>query len=129
MVDSPIPIPLAQTITQAVSRENKKAPAPKLQPRLRRRTVPNTSFREDGIPRALSETIAAIQDVVQKLGWPIEQINSFIGQEFHGRRRAQLSDEELVQLLYRLRVQCLENVQVNPSKAQNLQALSPIPIG
>ena len=129
VVDSPIPIPLAQTITQAVSRENKKAPAPKLQPRLRRRTVPNTSFREDGIPRALSETIAAIQDVVRKLGWPIEQINSFIGQEFHGRRRAQLSDEELVQLLYRLRVQCLENVQVNPSKAQNLQALSPIPIG
>ena len=72
---------------------------------------------------ALSETIAAIQDVVRKLSWPIEQINSFIGQEFHGRRRAQLSDEELVQLLYRLRVQCLEKVQVNPSKAQDLQAL------
>ena len=128
-IDSPASIPPAQITTQTIDTENKKAPAPKLRPKLHnKRTVPNTSFREDGIPKALSETIAAIQDVVQKLGWPIEQINSFIAQKFHGRRRAQLSDEELIKLLYHLRVQCLENGQVNPGKIQNLQILSAHPL-
>ena len=117
VVDIPIPAPPAQTTTQAVSTKNKKAPVPKLRSKLHRRAGLDTSFRESGISKALSETITAIQAVVRKLGWPIEQINSFIAQKFHGRRRTQLSDEELVKLLYHLRVQCLENRQANSSKA------------
>lgn len=129
VVDSSVSILPAQTTTQAVSTKNEKAIAPKLRPKLHRKTVPSTGFREDGIPKALSETITAIQDVVRKLGWPIEQINNFIVQKFHGRRRTQLSDEELVELLYYLRVQCLESVRVGSSKTQSLQVLSHAPIG
>lgn len=89
-------------------------------PKLHRRTILKTGLKEDGIPRVLSETISAIQAVVQKLGWPIEQINGFIAQKFCGRRRAQLSDEELVELLYHLRVQCLGSKRVSPSKVRDL---------
>ena len=126
-VDSSMPIPPART-TQTASTKSTKALVPRLRPELRRRTVPNTSFREDGIPRTLSETIAAIQDAVRKLDWPIGQINSFIGQKFQGRRRAQLSDNELVKLLYHLRVQCLENVKADPEKVQKQEVFSPVPI-
>lgn len=124
VVDSYIPVQPARAVTQVVSARAQKAQAPILKPKLHRRTVPNISFREDRIPRALSETIAAIQDVVRKLSWPIEQINGFIAQEFQGRRRAQLSDEELLQLLYHLRVQCLENEQVSSGKVRSIQVLS-----
>ena len=132
-VDGFIPIPPAQaatqTVTQTARTKNIKAPVPKLRPKPRRKTVPNTSFREDGIPKALSETIVAIQGVVRKLGWSIGQVNSFIAQEFQGRRRAQLSDEELIKLLYRLQVQCLESAKANLDKAQKMEAFSSAPAG
>jgi len=128
VVDSFITVQPVRAVAQVIDERNKKAPAPKLKPKLHVKAVPNTSFREDGIPKVLSETITAIQDVVQKLSWPIEKINNFIAQEFQGRRRAQLSNEELVQLLYHLRVQCLEDEQVNSSKVQNIQALSSVSI-
>ncbi|MGB7085120.1 MAG: hypothetical protein WBD47_06175 [Phormidesmis sp.] len=127
--NSSIPTPPMQTPAQTDSTDSTRDPISKLRPKLRRRAVPDASFREDGIPKELSETITAIQDVVRKLSWPIEQINNFIAQKFQGRRRAQLSDKELVKLLYHLQVQCLENVKVNPSKAQDLQILSSTPIG
>ncbi len=113
----------ARIAAQTVEVKNTKAQIPK--PKLHRRTVPNTSFRENGIPKALSETIAAIQDAVQKLDWPIGQINNFIAQNFQGRRRAQLSDGELTKLLYHLRVQYLETVKAEPNELQRLEVVSP----
>ena len=70
-----------------------------------------------GISKAVSETITAIQTVVQKLGWSIDEICEFVAEKFQGKRRAQLSDEELVSLLYHLRVQYLEKGQVALSSA------------
>ena len=125
-VNAPIPAFPTQTVARTTSTENTEAPIPKLRPKLRRKTVPKNKLTENGIPRALSETIAAIQDVVQKLGWPLRRINSFIAQEFQGRRRAQLSDEELLNLLYHLRVQCLENVETELDRTKNLKAVLPM---
>ena len=124
VVNESMPIQPAQTSAQSTITRNTRTPMPKL----RKRTVPNDSFRKDGIPRALSETIAAIQNAVQQLSWPIEQLNSFIARKFHGQRRSQLSDEELIELLYHLQVQRLESVQVDLSKTQNLGSSSLIPI-
>ena len=55
----------------------------------------------------ISETIAAIQVVIQKLKWPIEKIHNFIAGKFQGRRRYQLADDELLDLLYYLRTEPL----------------------
>ena len=99
-----------QTTTQTGNTGSTKDLRSRLKPKLRKRAIPNTSSREDGIAKELSETITAIQNVVRRLGWPIEKINNFITQKFQGQRRAQLSDEELIRLLYHLQVRCLENV-------------------
>ena len=39
---------------------------------------------------------------VQRLGWTAAQLGQFIAEQFEGRRRAQLRDDELISLLYRL---------------------------
>ena len=82
----------------------KKASAPILKPRKKLNPQPNLG--QSTIPKALNETITGIQETVQKLNWSIEQINGFIAHKFKGQRRAQLSDEELIELLYHLRLQC-----------------------
>ncbi|PSN19690.1 hypothetical protein C7271_05945, partial [filamentous cyanobacterium CCP5] len=39
---------------------------------------------------------------LQRLGWNVAQLVQFIAERFNGKRRAQLSDDELVSLLYQL---------------------------
>jgi hypothetical protein len=39
---------------------------------------------------------------VQRLGWTAAQLGQFIAEQFNGKRRAQLRDDELISLLYRL---------------------------
>jgi hypothetical protein len=50
----------------------------------------------------LSELIAMISVWIRRLGWTRDQASQFIGDRFNGKRRAQLTDEELVLLLYYL---------------------------
>ncbi|MGC1307748.1 MAG: hypothetical protein WA885_10995 [Phormidesmis sp.] len=64
-----------------------------------------------GISQRVADIIATTQDVVQKLNWSFEQIQAFIAQKFQGRRRAQLSDDETLALLYYLQIQYLEASQ------------------
>ncbi|MBE9064849.1 hypothetical protein [cf. Phormidesmis sp. LEGE 11477] len=101
MADAVKPTSHAQAVDLTASKSPTIKPAPVL------RSSKKTTL-EKGISKTVSQTIKAIQTTVQKLGWPIEKINLFISQKFKGKRRAQLSDEELVELLYHLRVQCLE---------------------
>ena len=115
------PIPNAQVASPAASLPASPAvskppvlkPAPVL--RSSRKTTFNSDIKQDGISRAVGETIAAIQTVVQKLDWPVEKINFFIAQKFQGKRRAQLSDEELIELLYHLQIQYLGDEQFEAS--------------
>ena len=95
-----------RTASPVASEYSAVKPAPIL--RNRRRAIARGNGRKKGIPEAVSRTITAIQATVQQLGWPIEKVNLFIVQKFKGKRRAQLSDEELIELLYHLRVECLE---------------------
>ena len=64
--------------------------------------------KEQSISKEVTATITAIQDIVRKLGWSAQQITAFIAEWFQGRRRAHLSDDELLTLLYRLQIQRLE---------------------
>ena len=89
----------------AVSKSPVLKPAPVL--KSGRKTTFNSNIKQNGISKAVCETITVIQTVVQKLDWPVEKINFFITQKFKGKRRAQLSDEELMELLYHLQIQCL----------------------
>ena len=50
-----------------------------------------------------------MQSVVQRLGWSFAQVKSFIAEKFQGKRRSQLSDGEVLELLYHLQVQCLNS--------------------
>lgn len=69
-------------------------------------------IRQQSTSKVISEEIAAtltaIQNVVQRLSWSTQEIVSFIAERFQGRRRAQLSDEELLPLLYYLQIRYLE---------------------
>jgi hypothetical protein len=56
----------------------------------------------DSIPVS---TIDAIKTQVQRLQWPPQKLLNFISERFDGKRRAQLSDEELFLLLYLLQDQ------------------------
>ncbi|MBD2094482.1 hypothetical protein H6F90_04870 [Trichocoleus sp. FACHB-591] len=51
----------------------------------------------------LSDVIVGIQIEVRQLGWSVEQVHQFIADNFHSKRRSQLTDDELLCLLYRLR--------------------------
>ncbi|MEM8806849.1 MAG: hypothetical protein AAGF01_12550 [Cyanobacteria bacterium P01_G01_bin.38] len=55
-----------------------------------------------GINEDLDAIIQAIQVRVRSLGWSMEQASEFIAERFDGRRRSQLSDDELILLLYYL---------------------------
>lgn len=79
--------------------------------------------RRKGISRAVADTIAATQSVVQRLGWSTNQVRALIAKKFQGRRRSQLSDEEVLELLYHLQVQYLETEK--STKESNL----PLPLG
>lgn len=64
--------------------------------------------KANSISKEINETIQMIQTIIQRLCWSIEEINTFIAQKFQGRRRAQLADTELIDLLYYLQTQPLE---------------------
>ena len=71
----------------------------------------HTHHKNKGISQTVADAIIATQSAVQKLGWSIEQVQALIAEKFQGRRRAQLSDNETLELLYYLQVQCLEGDQ------------------
>ena len=71
----------------------------------------HTYRKNKGISQTVADAIIATQSAVQKLGWSIEQVRALIAEKFQGRRRAQLSDDEALELLYYLQVQCLEGNQ------------------
>ncbi|MBD1865026.1 MULTISPECIES: hypothetical protein [Trichocoleus] len=50
----------------------------------------------------LSDVIVGTQIQVRRLGWTVEQTHQFIADHFQGKRRSQLTDDELLCLLYRL---------------------------
>lgn len=54
-----------------------------------------------GIDAEQDEVIRGIQTQVRRLNWTLAEINEFIASRFDGKRRYQLSHEEL--LLYHLR--------------------------
>ncbi len=68
----------------------------------------NSKVNSNVISKEMAATLTAIQNVVQKLSWSAQEIVSFIAERFQGRRRAQLSDDELLPLLYYLQIQYLE---------------------
>jgi hypothetical protein len=64
----------------------------------------------------LSDVITGIRVQVHQLGWSTQQIVQFIAENFGGKRRSQLTDDELVCLLYRLRTRSLSSG--NASRAE-----------
>jgi hypothetical protein len=58
-------------------------------------------------PEDLSEVIAEIQVQFHRVGWDTQHIVQFIAENFNGKRRSQLTDDDLVVLLYRLRTRSL----------------------
>lgn len=50
----------------------------------------------------VSDVIAQVQVQIRRLGWTFEQAQQFIAEKFDGRRRSQLSNDELMLLLYYL---------------------------
>lgn len=56
-----------------------------------------------GIDAEQDEIIRGIQAQVRNLNWTLEEISEFIASRFDGKRRYQLSHDELVLLLYYLR--------------------------
>ncbi|MBD2099178.1 hypothetical protein H6F90_29375 [Trichocoleus sp. FACHB-591] len=59
----------------------------------------------------LSDVIVGIQIQVRRLGWSVEQVHQFIADNFHSKRRSQLTDDELLCLLYRLRTDTLSEAK------------------
>jgi hypothetical protein len=55
----------------------------------------------------LSDVIARIQKQFHQLGWNTQQVVQFVSENFVGKQRSQLTDDELVGLLYRLRTRSL----------------------
>ncbi|MBD2095119.1 hypothetical protein H6F90_08120 [Trichocoleus sp. FACHB-591] len=66
-------------------------------------TLPSQIASDD-----LSDVIVGIQIQVRRLRWTVEQTHQFIADHFHGKRRSQLTDDELLCLLYRLRTRLLQ---------------------
>ncbi|HEY9879631.1 MAG TPA: hypothetical protein V6D29_14330, partial [Leptolyngbyaceae cyanobacterium] len=48
------------------------------------------------------DVLIGIQNQIQRLGWKPAQVINFIADQFNGRRRSQLQDDELTALLYYL---------------------------
>ena len=63
---------------------------------------------ETTLPIPLGELQSLIQRQVQGLAWTAEQVKVFVSRCFGGRSRSQLQDDELLTLLYHLRVEALE---------------------
>jgi hypothetical protein len=55
-----------------------------------------------GIDAEQDEIIKSVQRQVRSLNWTVEQISEFIAARFDGKRRSQLSHDELILLLYHL---------------------------
>ena len=72
-------------------------------PSVRHLSAALRSTPDFGIDAAQEEVIRAIQAQVRSLGWTMERITQFIATHFSGKRRYQLSDDELLLLLYHLR--------------------------
>jgi hypothetical protein len=57
--------------------------------------------------RWLDEVAQGCRRQLQRLGWSAEQLVQFIAEKFDGKRGAQLSDDELILLLYHLQsIEC-----------------------
>jgi hypothetical protein len=65
-------------------------------------TVQIQSFSPSGIDPEQDDIIQGIQAQVRSLNWTIEEISQFIFDRFNGKRRYQLSYDELILLLYYL---------------------------
>jgi hypothetical protein len=68
-------------------------------------TVQIHSSSPSGIDAEQDDIIQGIQAQVRSLNWTIEEISQFISHRFDGKRRYQLSHDELVLLLYYLQTQ------------------------
>jgi hypothetical protein len=68
-------------------------------------TVQVPSPSPSGIDAEQDDIIRGIQAQVRRLNWTIEEISQFISHRFDGKRRYQLSYDELVLLLYYLQTQ------------------------
>jgi hypothetical protein len=74
-------------------------------------SLPLPLLSDNALHRRISDdlipvsTIDAIKTQVQRLQWPAQKLLNFISERFDGKRRAQLSDEELFLLLYLLQAQ------------------------
>ena len=79
------------------------------------RLVPATIQRSHPMPPGINAEqdgiIRGIQVQVQRLDWAVEEISQFIADRFDGKRRYQLSHDELILLLYYLQTQ-----EDNPSR-------------
>ena len=67
------------------------------------KSPPDQLSSNPGINTEEDEVIQAIQHQVRSLNWTLAQINEFIASRFDGKRRYQLSYDELLSLLYYLR--------------------------
>ena len=72
----------------------------------RRKELPKASVTEP-IAKEMSEdtyqTMLTIGNTIRKLNWSTQRAVDFIAEKFQGRRRSQLQDDELLDLLYHLR--------------------------
>jgi hypothetical protein len=84
-----------QAGARAVSSDISSVPRPQL----------ISSKPNQGIDAEQDEVIQAIQRQVRRLNWQMEEISEFIASRFAGKRRYQLSDDELILLLYYLQDQ------------------------
>lgn len=65
--------------------------------------MPSQSPPRPGIDIEQDEVIQAIQHQIRSLNWTIEEVSEFIATRFDGKRRYQLSYDELLLLLYYFR--------------------------
>lgn len=75
--------------------------------RLDSRPTLRQSQPQSGINIEQDAIIQAIQSQVRNLGWTLSEISTFIANRFDGKRRYQLSDDELILLLYYLQTASL----------------------
>ena len=101
-----IPLKESKTSSRGVRGEEESFPQaerPILRP-VPRPMSPQEPY-EPGIDVEEDEVIRGIQKQVRRLAWTIEEIGQFVAERFGGKRRYQLSHDELVLLLYYLQTQ------------------------
>jgi hypothetical protein len=54
------------------------------------------------VATSVDDVIGQIQSQIRRLGWNFGQVQQFVAQKFGGKRRSQLSDDDLFSLLYYL---------------------------